>query len=174
MNKDFDENKPIEEETESALGEWSFKEGDKVLTIKRTSKDEFFDRKTSQKEGKICVWFEEETLPLILNKTNIKTLKQVCGSNIPMKWRGKKVIVGRSFIHAFGEDMWAVRIRPEQPKESATELITPEQIAQINGLIETGAITNANMMLKYYKVSRLEEMSRAEAEQLIKQKSAGI
>jgi hypothetical protein len=65
-------------------------------------------------------------------------------------------------------------VRPEAPKEAVTDYITPEQIDAINGLIETGAITNANMMLKYYKVSRLEEMSRAEAEQLIKQKSAGI
>lgn len=175
MTKEFDEKLPIEIYDSSALGEWSFENGDKVLTIKFVTEEPFFDKSENKKIKKRCVYFEEEALPLVLNKTNRKMLAQVCGSHIPYNWRGKKVILGRRQVSGFGGVLtWAIRVQPEIPKEHASEPITPEQIAQIRGLIETGAITNENAMLKYFRIKALEEMSKQEAEALIKQKSAGI
>lgn len=156
------------------LGGWSFEDGDKTLTIKDVKEEEMYDAQTQGKKKGLCVWFKEEKLPMVLNVTNAETIAMVCGSDRMSDWKGKRITVGQSSVKAFGKVQKVIRVRPEAPKEAVTDYITPEQIDAINGLIETGAITNANMMLKYYKVSRLEEMSRAEAEQLIRQKSAGI
>ena len=158
----------------SYIGGWTFEDGDKVLTIKDVQPMMVRNEKNQSGEEKMCIIFEEIDKPMVLNSTNNDTITKLLGSSLFDNWQGKQIQLGTEKVRAFG-DIWdAVRVRPELPKPKATDLITPEQIDAINGLIETGAITNANMMLKYYKVSRLEEMSRAEAEQLIKQKSAGI
>ena len=158
----------------SYIGGWTFEDGDKVLTIKDVQPMMVRNEKNQSGEEKMCILFEETDKPMVLNSTNNDTITKVLGSSLFDNWIGKQILIGTEKVRAFG-DIWdAVRVRPELPKPKVTDPITPEQIDAINGLIETGAITNANMMLKYYKVSRLEEMSRAEAEQLIKQKSAGI
>lgn len=158
----------------SYIGGWTFEDGDKVLTIKDVQPMMVRNEKNQSGEEKMCILFEETDKPMVLNSTNNDTITKVLGSSLFDNWIGKQILIGTEKVKAFG-DIWdAVRVRPELPRLKPTDPITPEQIAQINGLIETGAITNANMMLKYYKVSRLEEMSRAEAEQLIRQKSAGI
>jgi hypothetical protein len=158
----------------SYIGGWTFEDGDKVLTIKDVQPMMVRNEKNQSGEEKMCILFEETDKPMVLNSTNNDTISKVLGSSLLDNWIGKQILIGTEKVRAFG-DIWdAVRVRPELPKPKTTDPITPEQIDVINGLIETGAITNANMMLKYYKVSRLEEMSRAEAEQLIKQKSAGI
>lgn len=158
----------------SYIGGWTFEDGDKVLTIKDVQPMMVRNEKNQSGEEKMCIIFEETDKPMVLNSTNNDTITKVLGSSLFDNWIGKQILIGTEKVKAFG-DIWdAVRVRPELPKPKTTDPITPEQIDAINGLIETGAITNANMMLKYYKVSRLEEMSRAEAEQLIKQKSAGI
>ena len=158
----------------SYIGGWTFEDGDKVLTIKDVQPMMVRNEKNQSGEEKMCILFEETDKPMVLNSTNNDTITKVLGSSLFDNWIGKQILIGTEKVRAFG-DIWdAVRVRPELPKPKTTDPITPEQIDAINGLIETGAITNANMMLKYYKVSRLEEMSRAEAEQLIRQKSAGI
>lgn len=158
----------------SYIGGWTFEDGDKVLTIKDVQPMMVRNEKNQSGEEKMCILFEETDKPMVLNSTNNDTITKVLGSSLFDNWIGKQILIGTEKVKAFG-DIWdAVRVRPELPKPKTTDPITPEQINAINGLIETGAITNANMMLKYYKVSRLEEMSRAEAEQLIRQKSAGI
>lgn len=158
----------------SYIGGWTFEDGDKVLTIKDVQPMMVRNEKNQSGEEKMCILFEETDKPMVLNSTNNDTITKVLGSSLFDNWIGKQILIGTEKVRAFG-DIWdAVRVRPELPKPKTTDPITPEQIDAINGLIETGAITNANMMLKYYKVNRLEEMSRAEAEQLIKQKSAGI
>lgn len=158
----------------SYIGGWTFEDGDKVLTIKDVQPMMVRNEKNQSGEEKMCILFEETDKPMVLNSTNNDTITKVLGSSLFDNWIGKQILIGTEKVRAFG-DIWdAVRVRPELPKPKTADPITPEQIDAINGLIETGAITNANMMLKYYKVNRLEEMSRAEAEQLIKQKSAGI
>lgn len=158
----------------SYIGGWTFEDGDKVLTIKDVQPMMVRNEKNQSSEEKMCIIFEEIDKPMVLNSTNNDTITKLLGSSLFDNWQGKQIQLGTEKVKAFG-DIWdAVRVRPELPKPKTTDPITPEQIDAINGLIETGAITNANMMLKYYKVSRLEEMSRAEAEQLIRQKSAGI
>ena len=54
---------------------------ERVVTIKEISFDECFNTKTSSKEYKYCLHFTEDLVPLILNKTNAKTLKRLFAPN---------------------------------------------------------------------------------------------
>lgn len=54
---------------------------EKVVTIKEISLDECFDTRTNTKKYKYCLHFDGDLVPLILNKTNAKTLKRLFAPN---------------------------------------------------------------------------------------------
>jgi len=63
--------------------------------------------------------------PWILNATNQKMLTKVIGSPYVQDWENQKVKVYTTMIRAFGEDVEAVRVRPEKPNIKLPAL-TPE------------------------------------------------
>lgn len=83
-----------------------------VVTIKDIDFAECYDEGTKQKVMKQSVFFEE-TLPLVLNKTNAKTLKKLFSPNSdnPADAVGHKVILKVEKVKAFGKTVDAIRIR---------------------------------------------------------------
>lgn len=79
---------------------------EKVVTIKEIKEDECFDSKTNTKTSKYCVFFVEDIVPLILNKTNAKTLKRLFSPNSDdvTKCYGHKIILKVEDVK-FGRNM---------------------------------------------------------------------
>ena len=79
---------------------------EKVVTIKEIKEDECFDNKTNTKTSKYCVFFVEDIVPLILNKTNAKTLKRLFSPNSDdvTKCYGHKIILKVEDVK-FGRNM---------------------------------------------------------------------
>ena len=79
---------------------------EKVVTIKEIGEDECFDNKTNTKTSKYCVFFVEDLVPLILNKTNAKTLKRLFSpdSDDVTKCYGHKIILKVENVK-FGRNM---------------------------------------------------------------------
>ena len=79
---------------------------EKVVTIKEIKEDECFDNKTNTKTSKYCVFFAEDIVPLILNKTNAKTLKRLFSPNSDdvTKCYGHKIILKVEDVK-FGRNM---------------------------------------------------------------------
>lgn len=79
---------------------------EKVATIKEIKEDECFDSKTNTKTSKYCVFFVEDIVPLILNKTNAKTLKRLFSPNSDdvTKCYGHKIILKVEDVK-FGRNM---------------------------------------------------------------------
>lgn len=150
------------------LGAWSVTNGDEVVTIKRIGEEEMFDAQTGEKKSGLCVWFHEKELPMVLNVTNAQTISEVLGTDIVKNWIGKKVILGTSKVKAFGKVVEALRIRDRKP---VAEKATAEQVQQIQQLISAGAISDADAMLKYYGVARVEDLPEDTAANLIKAKA---
>lgn len=67
---------------------------ERVVTIKDIDWAECFNPKTNTKEQKIACFFEE-CKPMILNKTNSKTLKKLFGGSVdnPSMCIGKKIVL---------------------------------------------------------------------------------
>lgn len=158
----------------SYIGGWTFEDGDKTLTIKDVQPMMVRNEKTQSGEEKICIIFEEIDKPMVLNSTNNETITKVIGSSLFDDWVGKKIILGTEKVRAFG-DVWdAVRVRNEKPTdEPKGRPLSPWQLETIRTLIDDGAVKEAPM-LKYYKVSSVEDLTEDQAKELIRMKSGEV
>ncbi len=106
------------------LGAYSLPEGkDMILTIKRTATEKV--KGTGGKEQNcFVIYFEEAgSKPMILNRTNSKTIEKIYSPWIE-DWIGCKIqLFVKDKVSAFGSEVDALRIRDFKPK-----IKTPEEI----------------------------------------------
>ena len=100
---------------------------DLVLTIKSIS-NEMITGADGKKEECVIARFIENVKPMILNKTNMKTIdKNLKYGPFIENWAGKKIQVYSASIKAFGDVVDALRIRPTVPKiETVNKVICTE------------------------------------------------
>ena len=112
---------------------------EKVVTITNIDFAECYDEQTKQKVQKQTVFFEE-CKPLVLNKTNAKTLKRLFSPNSdnPADAVGHKVILRVESIKAFGKMTDAIRIKEfsETKCEECGKVILPASGKSVAELIE--------------------------------------
>lgn len=120
-----------------------------VVTIKDIDLAECYDEQTKQKVKKQSVFFEE-TKPLVLNKTNAKTLKKLFSPNDdnPANAIGKKVTLKVESVKAFGKMVDAIRIKEytEQKCEECGAVLKPASGKTVAELIEISK-RNTNKIL---------------------------
>ena len=99
------------------LGSYAFQPGEeKPLTIKTVCTEAVTSpEKPDQKETCIVAYFQQPEKPLILNKTNCKSIERLAGTPNIEEWAGVGVILCVQRVKAFGELVDAVRIRPVPP-----------------------------------------------------------
>ena len=85
---------------------------EKVVTIKDIDMAECYDEGTKQKVQKQTVFFEE-CKPMVLNKTNAKTLKRLFSPNsdTPSDAFGHRIILKVEEVKAFGKKTTGIRIK---------------------------------------------------------------
>lgn len=171
MSKKLDLYSNYNEYFKNFLGGWTFENGDETLTITDVTTEEMYDSQSGGKKQAPCLHFKEKELPMVLNKTNADMVAKVTGSDIPNNWIGKRIVCGQTKIRAFGKESLAIRVRDEVPTNTAIEKATPEQVAKINELVESGAIADVNKMLDFFGVKTIEDIGKDRAEALIKQKT---
>lgn len=97
------------------MGEWDFEPGEeKALVISDVTQEQVFNQQTNQVEIVPVIHFDGEK-PLIINKTNAKTISTALQEPAPTKWKGQGVILCVQKVKAFGEITGAVRVRPVKP-----------------------------------------------------------
>lgn len=116
---------------------------DLILTIKSVS-EELVCGADGKKEQCVVARFYEPEKPMILNKTNMKSIEKLYSTPFIEEWTGKKIQVYSARVKAFGDTVDALRIRPTVPKapvmkceECGREIkpvgkYTAEQIAATN------------------------------------------
>lgn len=99
------------------LGSYAFKPGEeKAVSIKEVKIEEVTNTLNEYKKEKcIVAYFHQNEKPLILNKTNCKTIEKLAGTPDIEKWPGTGIILCVQRVPAFGELVEAVRIRPVKP-----------------------------------------------------------
>lgn len=103
------------------LGAYSLKEGEEVVfTIKSISQENIKNKNGKDEIATVCHFkevFNNETKPMILNKTNCKAISKAYASPYIEDWIGKQVkIYIENGIKAFGDIVSALRISPIKPK----------------------------------------------------------
>ena len=170
--KRFSENDVWQYYEKNFLGGWSFPNGDETVTITDAFRDIVYDRFHSGMIEKTIIQLKEKELPMVLGKMNCAVVASVTGSNRPMDWIGKKIVVGtkQRKDRETGEMRPVIDIKRVKPSEEITRRASAEQIAEIRKLISSGAIKSESAMCKFFGVSKIEDLSPESAAQVIRQK----
>lgn len=112
---------------------------ERVVTIKDIDYMECFDSKTKSKVEKQAVSFEE-CKPMILNKTNAKTLKKLFSPNEddPRKCIGQKVVLYVVSVKVGGQQTTGIRIKEysEEKCSDCGQAILPKAGKTVAELID--------------------------------------
>lgn len=98
------------------LGVYAFQPGEEKTVTIREIKQELVQNQNGKEECTVA-YFEEDVKPLILNKTNCKSIAKVWGTPYLEDWPGKKITLKVKKISAFGEMTDAVRVSSERPTD---------------------------------------------------------
>lgn len=113
------------------MGSYSLPDGkDVVMTIKETKKEKVIGANGKKEDCFVC-YFNESDKPMILNRTNCKTIERVYKSPYIEEWPGLRVQIGIDKVSAFGETVDALRIRNVKPAP-AIPIDYTEQIGKLN------------------------------------------
>lgn len=109
-----------------------------VVTIKAVDQKETYDQQKGKKDLKWSVEFEE-CKPLVLNKTNIKTLMRIFGKDTN-QCIGHKIQLVVEEVKAFGEKTTGIRIKEfsEVKCERCGKVILPAAGRTVDQLVEIG------------------------------------
>lgn len=91
---------------------------EKTLTIKETKK---VNVKGADGKNQECfvAYFSENEKPMILNKTNCKTISKIYDSPYIEQWKGIRIVVVAEKVKAFGEVVEALRVKNINPDSTA-------------------------------------------------------
>jgi hypothetical protein len=94
-------------------------EGDITVTIAGAEWHEFKQQGKPTPESKPVLLLENEK-PLVLNKTNFKTISDILGSDDTDDWTGQQITLTAVQVESFGEQTMAVRVKvPRAGKQAA-------------------------------------------------------
>lgn len=114
------------------LGTYSLEDGkDLTLTIDYV-RQEVVAGNGGRKEQCMVAHFKENVKPMILNRTNAKTITKICESPYIEDWNGKRITLYADTTRFGGDIVECLRVRPyappaakqtvaEQPKRTATD-----------------------------------------------------
>jgi hypothetical protein len=98
------------------LGSYSIEGKDLILTI-REVRTEPVKGSSGRAEDCLVCHFVEDQKPMILNRTNCKTIEKVYKTGFIEEWRGLQIqIYVQKDVAAFGDTVDALRIRPKRPQ----------------------------------------------------------
>lgn len=112
---------------------------ERVVTIKDIDFKEAFDQKSNSKSMKQSLFFEE-CKPMILNKTNTKTLIRLFGTDgsNPQACVGKKIVLYVAAVKVAGKATTGIRIKEyvEVRCDDCGDIIKPTSLKSVSELVE--------------------------------------
>jgi hypothetical protein len=142
------------------LGSYSINDGqDMTLTIKSTKKEMVANTGGKKEECFVC-YFQENPKPMILNRTNCKTIESLYSPYIE-DWPGKKItLYVEKGVKAFGNEVDALRVRAVYPDQKKPELLpNTEQWSKAVAFLKGGG--------KIEQITNKYNLSDANQEQLL-------
>lgn len=114
---------------------------EKILTIAKITREKIVGTGGKKKEETVA-HFKESEKPMILNRTNCKTIAKTYKTNFIEEWAGKQIQIYAELVDAFGEQVEALRIRAFVPSVGLPFLQdnTPSMIKCIDHIKQGGKI----------------------------------
>lgn len=105
------------------LGAWDV-EKDTPVTITSISQEMVKPNAQAPEEECVVMKLKEFRKPMIVNKTNLKSIEKATGTAYIEEWKGKRITLYAKKIRAFGQEMEAIRVRQSAPKPIAKPKLT--------------------------------------------------
>ena len=94
------------------LGAFAFDQGEeKTVTIESVVEETVMGGDGKPSECMVLHFKEQDIKPLILNKTNAKTIERLSGSPYIEDWQGMKIVLVVRTVSAFGDEVDAIRVK---------------------------------------------------------------
>ena len=100
------------------LGAWDI-EKDTPVTIASIKQEMVKPNANAPEEECVIMHLKEFNKPMIVNKTNLKSIEKATGTAFIEEWVGKRITLFSKSIRAFGQQMDAIRVRQSAPKKKA-------------------------------------------------------
>ena len=124
------------------LGAYSLQPNEVLtLTISKVVK-ESVKGTGGKKQECMVVHFQEKQKPMILNRTNAKTISKVYGTPLIEDWAGKKIRIYAELVDAFGEQVEALRIKYEQVQLPTLTTEMPAYQNVVKFIVEGGSLAD--------------------------------
>ena len=141
------------------LGSYSLPGGkDVILTIKETKKELVTGQKGQKEQLFVCYFEQKEewVKPMILNRTNCKTIEHTYNTPFIEDWRGLKIKIGIEKVSAFGEIVEGLRIRGSVISNEKPELVPSMEAwsGAVKFLQENGTVDKIELKYKLSNENR--------------------
>lgn len=134
------------------LGAYALQPGEEIIVTIKDFKQDNVIGTGGTKELKTIVTFAENVKPMVLNRTNAKTITKLFGTPYMEQWKGRQIqIFVESGIKAFGEIVDGIRVRPFLPKIEKPICMACKQEIQAFGKRSPQALASYTQQ-KYGKV----------------------
>jgi len=138
------------------IGSWDLDEyKDLTLTIQEAKSEMTKDLK--ENSIKNVIYFQEDYKPMIVNSTNSKMIKNICGSPYLEDWKGCRITLFVKEVRAFGENHDALRIR-EKTKELPTLTKDHPKFLDVRKAVQCGNFTINQVKTKYKLTKEIEKL----------------
>lgn len=99
------------------MGSYSLPDGNDLIVTIRTTTTEQVINLSGKKDDCLVIYFAESDKPMILNRTNARTIEKLTGSPYLEDWIGARIqLYVQRDVKAFGTTTDAIRIRDFHPK----------------------------------------------------------
>lgn len=133
------------------LGAYAFEQGEeKTGTIDYVKAEMVMGADGKEEECIVCHFREKTLKPLILNKTNCKTISKLYNTPFIENWAGKKITMQVKQVKAFGDVTDAVRIKNVKPSGKVPEIKCADCGQVIKGMGQYGPDFVANKNKERY------------------------
>lgn len=99
------------------IGAYALGGADLTLTIREVRREVVTGTGGKKEECMVLYWAESQHKPMILNRTNAKTITRLCNSAYVEDWAGKMITLYPTTTRFGGEVVECLRVRPTAPKD---------------------------------------------------------
>lgn len=99
------------------LGAYAFEKGEeKTVVISELKQDVVTGTDGNKSVCLVAVFADPDVKPMIVNRTNAKTIEKLFGTGYLDEWVGKAITLVVRNVRAFGDTVPALRVKPEVPR----------------------------------------------------------
>lgn len=140
------------------IGAWDL-EDDTIVTIVSISQEKVKPNASAPEEECVVMKLKEFDKPMIVNKTNLKSIEKATGTAYVEDWIGKQITLFVKNVKAFGEMVNAIRIRQQAPQPKAKPTLSDDRFQTALEKIKSGEVDKSALNAYQLSVTQKKQLN---------------